>query len=88
MLRILGTGSTDADISPELYLCKTAVKTYISEIFMKLGVPNRVEAALYAFTVGLVTLATEPHLEHRYKLRASCPRYVRHGSGRQIFPSR
>ncbi|CCQ15656.1 LuxR family two component system response regulator [Rhodococcus sp. AW25M09] len=55
VLRILATGSTNADISSELYLSETTVKTHISGIFMKLGVRNRVEAALAAFRAGMVT---------------------------------
>ncbi|MDV6233038.1 response regulator transcription factor [Rhodococcus cercidiphylli] len=55
VLRILATGSTNADISAELYLSETTVKTHISGIFMKLGVRNRVEAALAAFRAGMVT---------------------------------
>ena len=55
VLRILATGSTNADISSELYLSETTVKTHISGIFVKLGVRNRVEAALVAFRAGMVT---------------------------------
>ncbi|MDZ7912584.1 MAG: response regulator transcription factor [Rhodococcus sp. (in: high G+C Gram-positive bacteria)] len=55
VLRILATGSTNADISTELYLSETTVKTHISGIFVKLGVRNRVEAALAAFRAGMVT---------------------------------
>ncbi|KJV03873.1 response regulator transcription factor [Rhodococcus fascians] len=55
VLRILATGSTNADISAELYLSETTVKTHISGIFVKLGVRNRVEAALAAFRAGMVT---------------------------------
>lgn len=55
VLRILATGSTNADISSELYLSETTVKTHISGIFVKLGVRNRVEAALAAFRAGMVT---------------------------------
>ncbi|OZD87668.1 DNA-binding response regulator [Rhodococcus sp. 05-2256-B2] len=55
VLRILATGSTNADISSELFLSETTVKTHISGIFMKLGVRNRVEAALAAFRAGMVT---------------------------------
>lgn len=55
VLRILATGSTNADISSELYLSETTVKTHISGIFAKLGVRNRVEAALAAFRAGMVT---------------------------------
>ena len=55
VLRILATGSTNADISSELYLSETTVKTHISGIFVKLCVRNRVEAALAAFRAGMVT---------------------------------
>ncbi|MDV8023808.1 LuxR C-terminal-related transcriptional regulator [Rhodococcus sp. IEGM 1330] len=37
MFRILPTGSTNADISSELYLSETTVKTHISGILIELG---------------------------------------------------
>ncbi|MEK8070727.1 LuxR C-terminal-related transcriptional regulator [Rhodococcoides navarretei] len=37
VFRILPTGSTNADISSELYLSETTVKTHISKIFIELG---------------------------------------------------
>ncbi len=54
VLRIMASGATTATISKELYLSETTVKTHISGIFGKLGVNNRVEAALNAFRAGWV----------------------------------
>ncbi|SNS97707.1 response regulator [Rhodococcoides kyotonense] len=55
VLRIMASGATTATISKEMFLSETTVKTHISGIFTKLGVNNRVEAALSAFRAGWVT---------------------------------
>ncbi|MGA9873333.1 MAG: response regulator transcription factor [Rhodococcus sp. (in: high G+C Gram-positive bacteria)] len=55
VLCILASGATTSAISRELYLSETTVKTHITAIFGKLGVNNRVEAALSAFRAGWVT---------------------------------
>jgi DNA-binding NarL/FixJ family response regulator len=52
VLRILVTGSTNADICSELSFSETTVKTHVSGIF---GVRNRADAALDAFRAGMVT---------------------------------
>ncbi|HLA99061.1 MAG TPA: LuxR C-terminal-related transcriptional regulator [Anaerolineales bacterium] len=39
----------------ELHISETTVKTHVSNVLMKLGVPSRTQAALYAVRIGLVS---------------------------------
>lgn len=55
VLCIMASGATTQTISKQLFLSETTVKTHITGIFTKLGVHNRVEAALTAFRAGWVT---------------------------------
>lgn len=54
VLTVLAEGESNADIGRRLFLGETTVKSHVSAIFEKLGVRNRVEAALQAFRAGLV----------------------------------
>jgi NarL family two-component system response regulator LiaR len=54
VLRLLALGKANREIAAELYIGETTVKTHVSNIFQKLGVPSRTRAALYAIRVGLV----------------------------------
>jgi two-component system, NarL family, response regulator LiaR len=57
VLRLLAMGKANKEIAAELHLGETTVKTHVSNILMKLGVPSRTQAALYAVRIGLVPLA-------------------------------
>jgi two-component system, NarL family, response regulator LiaR len=57
VLRLLAMGKANKEIAAELHLGETTVKTHVSNILMKLGVPSRTQAALYAVRIGLVSLA-------------------------------
>ena len=54
ILCAIASGATNAEVSTQLYLSETTVKTHISSVFGKLGARNRVEAALVAFRAGLI----------------------------------
>ncbi|PTR29059.1 LuxR family two component transcriptional regulator [Rhodococcus sp. OK519] len=54
VLTVLAEGESNADIGRRLFMGETTVKSHVSAIFDKLGVRNRVEAALQAFRAGLV----------------------------------
>ncbi|HSF80644.1 MAG TPA: response regulator transcription factor [Anaerolineales bacterium] len=54
VLRLLAGGKANKEIAQELHISETTVKTHVSNILMKLGVPSRTQAALYAVRVGLV----------------------------------
>ena len=58
VLRFLAEGNSNKEIAKELTVSETTVKTHVSNILMKLGVPSRTQAALYAVRVGLVTNRT------------------------------
>ncbi len=48
ILKLVAEGKTNKDIANQLYLSVQTVKVYLTRIFHKLGVRNRVEAAQYA----------------------------------------
>ena len=53
VLHALGDGLANADIAHRLHLGESTVKTHISRILAKLGLTNRVQAALLAHRAGL-----------------------------------
>jgi DNA-binding NarL/FixJ family response regulator len=53
VLRLVAAGKGNAAIARELYLSAGTVRKYVSSILVKLGVENRVEAAVYAVRHGL-----------------------------------
>jgi NarL family two-component system response regulator LiaR len=55
VLRLLATGKANKEIALEMHISETTVKTHVSNILMKLGVPSRTQAALYAVRIGLVS---------------------------------
>jgi len=54
VLRLLAAGKANKEIAASLTIGETTVKTHVSNILMKLGVPSRTQAALYAVRIGLV----------------------------------
>ena len=56
ILKLLAQGLTNADIARQLYLTEGTVRNYTSEIFKKLGVSDRTQAAVTALRMGLVDL--------------------------------
>ncbi|MEO8287480.1 MAG: response regulator transcription factor [Chloroflexota bacterium] len=54
VLRLLAQGSSNKEIAQGLTLSEKTVKTHVSNILSKLGVPSRTQAALYAVRAGLV----------------------------------
>ncbi len=52
--RLLAKGLSNTDIGAELFLSEATVKTYVSRLFTKLGVRDRVQAAVLAYETGLV----------------------------------
>jgi DNA-binding NarL/FixJ family response regulator len=55
VLRLLASGMANKEIAAEMHISETTVKTHVSNILMKLGVPSRTQAALYAVRIGLVS---------------------------------
>ena len=54
VLRLLAQGYSNKDLAQSLNLSEKTVKTHVSNILGKLGVPSRTQAALYAVRIGLV----------------------------------
>jgi len=56
VLRLLALGKSNLEIAEQLSMTEVTVRTHISRILVKLGLANRVQAALYALRTGLVEL--------------------------------
>jgi DNA-binding NarL/FixJ family response regulator len=54
VLRLLAQGLANKEIAHTLHLGEKTIKTHVSNILSKLGVPSRTQAALYAVRIGLV----------------------------------
>lgn len=54
ILRLISRGHSNREIAADVHLSENTVKTHIQEIFRKLGVRNRVEAAILAGKSGLL----------------------------------
>jgi len=49
----LGRGLSNRSLAEELFITEKTIKTHVSSILMKLGLADRVQAALFAVRVGL-----------------------------------
>ena len=56
VLNLVAQGLTNADIAQKLFLTEGTVRNYTSEIFKKLGVSDRTQAAIIAIRYGLVDI--------------------------------
>jgi DNA-binding NarL/FixJ family response regulator len=56
VLKLLAQGMSNVDIAQQLYLTEGTVRNYTSDIFKKLGVSDRTQAAIAAIRYGLVDL--------------------------------
>ena len=60
ILRLMTQGKLDEEIARELVLTEVTIRTHISRILSKLGLENRVQAALYGLRSGLVSISETP----------------------------
>lgn len=56
VLKLLAQGRTNAQMAEEMFVSEVTVRTHVSRIHDKLGVANRVQAALYALRTGIAKL--------------------------------
>ncbi len=56
VLRLLALGKSNKEIALVLFIGEKTVKTHVSSILGKLGVPSRTQAALHAVRIGLVSI--------------------------------
>ncbi len=54
VLALVGAGLSNAEIARRLHIVEGTVKAYVSTILTRLGVRNRVQAAIVAYEAGLV----------------------------------
>ncbi|MET8053514.1 response regulator transcription factor [Streptosporangium sp. NPDC005286] len=55
VLALVGRGMSNQDIGRELFLSEGTVKSHVSAILLRLGLSNRVQAAIIAYEAGLVS---------------------------------
>lgn len=54
VLKLIGRGSNNKEISETLWIADSTVKTHITRIFMKLDLHDRAQAVVLAYETGLV----------------------------------
>jgi two-component system, NarL family, response regulator len=59
MLKALARGLSNQAIGRELWISQPTVKFHLRNLYRKLGVPNRLAAAMYAHSHGVAARATE-----------------------------
>lgn len=60
VLEHLSAGRSNAEIAQQLYLSEATVKTHLSRVLTKLGVRDRVQAVIAAFTAGIAQPNVDP----------------------------
>ncbi|MFI5837884.1 response regulator [Micromonospora sp. NPDC051300] len=58
VLALVGAGLSNAEIARRLHLVEGTVKSYLTSVFTRLDVRNRVQAAILAYEAGLVPPAS------------------------------
>jgi DNA-binding NarL/FixJ family response regulator len=55
VLTLIGRGHSNSEIAASLFIADTTVRTHVRHIFEKLGLRDRVQAVVFAYSTGLVS---------------------------------